>query len=138
MRTRAITIRLAQNDESDVVRRLAEKAGFANDWLDWSAIYPHWLVAELDGRVLGAIQFCPGRPVARLEILSLEPTLSHYAKGQVVRRLLLAGMTSAREYGAQAVSGLVPYEMTSYRKIIERRGGAVADSGNLMLFRVGP
>lgn len=132
-----VTIRLARNDDAKVVADLAACSGFAFEpWMDWSDLFPHWLLADHDGKPVGTIQICYGKPVGRIEILGIPEEVPRKLRGVVVRELVTAGLATLREYGAQAVSGMIPFSMPSYKKAAKRRGWITLDSGNIMLARL--
>lgn len=116
-------------------------AGFHQNWGldpgDWAGIYPYWLVAEHEDRVIGAVQIMHGRPVGRLEFLGLDPTLSHRRRAEAVYRLAHAGIATLRENGSVRVSTCVSFEDKAYKKILKRHfGGAVAYQANVIIARV--
>ena len=52
-----IDVRLAQNEDGIAIAALIKEMGFAGiQDLDWSDIYPYWLVAEMDGEIVGAVE----------------------------------------------------------------------------------
>jgi hypothetical protein len=63
----------------------------ALDTLQWDRIAPYWLVAEIGGEIVGALQTCPSRPIGRLEMLSLDRDLTHGAKALTVKALAYGG-----------------------------------------------
>jgi hypothetical protein len=133
---RNIKARLAVNEEGPRVAELAATCGFRfSDWeIDWSNIHPHWLVADHLGGLLGGWQVCYGRPVGRLEILGVEPTLEKPERAFVVELLLRTGSKILKDYGAQAASGLIPFELKSYKRWLKARGAVTLASGNLIMF----
>lgn len=131
-----VTIRAATNADGERIGWLSWQAGFTIDDLDWSVVEPNWLVAERDGRVIGAVQMCPGRPIGRLELLSIEQSLPHYTKGRVVRALLYAGCRVLRSLGSQFVSGLVVPTREGFCEVLEARGVRKLTTGNIYLMKV--
>ncbi len=124
-------IRLAQNEDGPRIGELARHSGFTVDGLDWSEVHPFWLVAE-DEKITGALQVILAKPIGWLEMLVLDPDLSHLARARVVRKLGTAGMTALKGFGAQVAMFSVPYEEKSYKKVLKRRGAVVASSGNVL------
>jgi len=133
-----IDTRLARNDEGEIVKALVETAGFTfPDWdIDWSEIHPHWLMAEYQGKPVGAIQICYGKPVGRLEMLGIDPSIPKPLRAAVVFHIITFGCLTLYEYGAQAVSGMIPFSMPGYKKFAKKHGAVVIDSGNIVLRRV--
>jgi hypothetical protein len=41
-----------------------------------------------------------------------------------------------KDYGSQAVSGIIPFEMKWYKRWLKRRGAKTLLSGNLVLYMV--
>lgn len=130
------SIRLATNSDGDAIHRLVTDAGFAVDGIDWGVVYPYWLVAEQDAEVIGCIQVCIGIPIGRLEMLSVSRDLSHPLRAIVVKSLLLAGAATLKKAGAQMVSGMIPFEMKSYKRLLQRRGCVSIGVGNMMARRL--
>ncbi len=134
--TQDIKIRLATNDEGPIIKSFVAAHGFEEDYLDWNHIYPFWLVAVIQNVIVGCIQLCPSRPVARIEFLHTIPELSHRERSLVVWQLILTGKETLKIEGAQMISAVIPFELKSYKRILKRRGAVTALSGNLMVWRV--
>lgn len=139
-RGRDIKCRMAKNAEGAVVGDLAERCGYDfKGWdIDWSDIEPFWVVAEVFGVMVGAVQVLPGKPVGRIEILCIEPEIQGMERALVVRTLTDFGQLVLRESGSQAAAGIIPFKMKSYKRVAKRRGWLVLVSGNLMFRRVTP
>lgn len=130
-----IKARLAINDEGPRVAELAASAGFVfTDWeISWDDIHPHWLVADHRGELLGCLQVCYGRPVGRLEMLAFDPSLEKDDKRVVIEVLIRSGFQVLKDYGAQASSSMIPFELTAYTRWLKRRGGVNLGSGNIIM-----
>lgn len=128
-----IEVRHAQNTEGDAVGELARKAGFNLEGLRWDNIHPHWIIAVREEKLLGAMQIFLGRPVARLEMLCVDPELSHRDRARTVDLLIENGGTIITLYGAQLNASVIPFREKSYKNVLKRRGGWVADSGNVVM-----
>ena len=116
---------------------LARASGFALEGVDWTAgVHPHWLVAERDGEVVGAIQIILSKPIGWLEMLSLDPELSRRQKALAVKALILSGAASLRGFGAQMAMGTVSEEMARFRRILKKRGVVDTGSGFVMAMRL--
>lgn len=135
----SVSIRIATDADAPVVQMLAEKdAGFAfESWpLDWTHIFPDWIVAEVEDKVVAALQVLPGKPVGRMEILSVEPTLTPATRAHIVKRITDWGIAFLVSQGCQGAMGVIPEEWESYKKVAERRGWVAISRGNLMLKRL--
>ena len=130
-----IKARLAANDEGPRVAELAATCGFVfSDWeIDWSDIHPHWIVADHRGDLLGCLQICYGRPVGRLEILGIDPSLEKEDRSHVVELIIRSGFKLLKDYGCQASSSMIPFELKSYKRWLKRRGGVTLSTGNIIM-----
>ena len=73
-----IKTRLAIDDDSPSLVELAKAAGYFDDeWMDWSKVFPYWIVAEREGEILGAIQFFLSMPTCHMDHLLIAAGLSH-------------------------------------------------------------
>lgn len=129
-------IRLAQDDDGPRIGELARASGFGVEGIDWSSVHPHWLVAERDGAVIGAIQIILARPIGWLEMLSLDPDLSHRDQAMAVKALVERGTIALKHFGAQLAMGVVPSEMVGYQRILEKRGAVDTGSGHTFAKRL--
>ena len=139
MKRKDIRIRLAKNDDGDAVALLMKKLDFFqwSDWaIDWHDLEPNWLVAEVNGTVVGAIQVIPARPIGRMEILTVDPDLSLMMRGAVVLKLTDQAAATCRLYGSQAVSSLIPYSYPVYLGEAQNRQWVDLDDGTIIMKRL--
>lgn len=130
-RNSSMNVRFATNDDAPRVKELVEETQKITG-LDWSDIYPYWLVAEKD-EIVGCLNILMSKPLGRLELLSLDPKLGHYTRGRVAKALVYMGFGLLKAEGADGVLCIVSFSQKSFKKIIKRRGGIVVGQGNLMV-----
>ena len=126
-----VTIRMAENSEGRTIGALVVAAGFDVARLDWAVVNPWWLVAEIDGHIVGCIDILPSRPVGRLEMLAVHPELSNRKRAKVVKALLGHGLALLQRAGCEIGAGIVPEGMEGYRKVLEHRGSRAITEGTL-------
>ena len=131
-----VEVRLAEDVDGPAIGRLVVQAGFAVATLDWSKVYPYWLVADREDRVVGCIQVCMGLPIARLELMATDPELSNRARARVVKALLIHGLAMLKREGAEIAAGVVPGKLKGYQKILLHRGAIIIWSGDLFAKRL--
>ncbi len=136
MGRQAIQVRLAQNEDGDTIHGLLHADGLRLEGLDWHDIYPHWLVAEIEGAIVGCFQVVLGKPIGFVEFLATDKALSHRRRAGVVVALFDQALAALIAYGAQMVSGTIPFEMKAYKRVVKRRGGVVLYSGNTFVKRL--
>ena len=127
-----IEVRLASNEDGDDVHRLVLAGGEEISGLDWHDIYPHWLVAEIEGKIVGCIQVCLGKPIGFLDGLLLEQGLDHQINARLIKALTHQGFLVLEKYGAQVAVCLVPFENKAFKRILKKRGGTIMKSGNMI------
>ncbi len=130
-----LIIDLATNEEGPEIGKLAEPNGFNPEYVDWSNVAPWWLVAKENEKIVGAIQVIPSKPMGRLEMLIFDTTLNSHARGRVMRALLEQGIGTLRLGGCWPITGFVPFEHKSYKRLLKKRGAKVDGSGNMIVFQ---
>ena len=103
------------------------------DKLNWTTVDQNWLVAEVDGKLQGAIQVYFGTPVARLESLVVDQSLDGMVKARLVRDLGAAAIALCKQLGAGAVRAFVPFNHANIKKNYKKRGWQVMNQGNMLL-----
>lgn len=126
-------IRLATNDDGPRIAGLHHRF----DDLDWSDIYPYWLVAEKGGEVVGCLNVALSKPIGRLDLLAIDGSLSPHARGKAVRGLIMQGIATLKAHGAQMVLSVVPFELKSYKRVLKKHFNATVEGqGNMILARL--
>ncbi len=131
-----VQIRMAKNAEGPTIYQLVTDNGFSVDGLNWNDIEPYWLVCVQDGDIVGTIQVAPSKPIGRLEMLSVDKTLSHTLRTIVVIQLLIYGSATLKASGSQMASGLIAFEEKSFKKILKKQGCVSLGVGNMMAKRL--
>lgn len=129
-----INVRIAINDDGKRIGELVKANGFQIYGLDWDDIMPYWLVAEKNGQITGTIMVSLGKPIGRLEMMAINQEMPHKTKTNTVKALLTQGMATLRKSGSQIVMGAIPFRLKSYKKILQRKGGNIAFSGNMFIY----
>jgi hypothetical protein len=133
----AAVARLAENTDGEAVKALLIAAGPFDATLPFDDIHPYWIVVELPGRgIVGCVQTCPSRPIGRLEMMAVAADLTPRERGAVVRQLFYGGITCLHLNRAVVAAGFVPFELRAYKRWLKKRGSAVADSGNMMMWHI--
>ena len=131
-----VTVTLAGNGDAEDVERLVLAAGFEVPGVEWGNLYPHWLVARIDDDIVGCMEVLLGRPIGRLEHLSLDQGLGARAHAAVLRSLSIQGMMTLRSYGADLCSSMIPFEDKAWKKALKKRGATVMATGSMLVRRL--
>lgn len=102
------------------------------DWEDAQG----WLVARWHDRVVGAVQVLFGKPMGRIEVLSVAESLGDVQRSVVVLGLLNTAADYLRHAGVQLAMGTIPEELDAYAKMVERRGIPVVARGSVIQWRL--
>ncbi len=130
-----VNVRLATNDDGPVMAALYTAAGGPVS-VDWSEVYPHWLVAEIEGCTVGFVNVSPGKPFGRVEMLTLDPELGKSDRARVAKELGFAGLDVLKAFGTQVNIAVIPFKERSYKKILKRLKFWRIDGGNVMAKRL--
>lgn len=126
-------IRWSTDADGPEIEALLAQNGLQLVGADWSAIAGCWLCAcSLDGPIIAAVQYCFGKPFARLDFMSFDPELSDPQKGRVMRELYLKARAVAKTNGASFAVGMIPHGR-DYTNILVRRGCTVLNEGWLVV-----
>lgn len=129
-----MNIRLALNEDGSRLRELVALTQADIEWLDWSDIYPHWLVAEKNDQIVGCINLAVSKPIGRLDLLAVDPSLGPHARGRTVRALILRGLATLKHAGCSASLSQIPFELKAYKKLLKKHfGAAVIGQGNMVM-----
>lgn len=129
-----MNIRLATNEDGKRIKELIATTQADIEGLDWSDIYPYWLVAEKDRKIVGCINVAVSRPIGRLDFLAIDPRLRPHAKGRTVRALILQGLATLKQAGCSALISQIPFELRDYKRLLKRHFGAVViGQGNMVM-----
>lgn len=135
----SFNIRLAVDEDGPQLGRLV---GGDFPWmrsLDWSVVYPHWLVAEEDGEIRAAVQMLCGRPCGALEFLAVDGSLPPYRQRKIARRLITTALHVMIKPGvlgqSQAVFCFVTDDARDFAAALKRHGGVSAASGEMIVRR---
>jgi len=132
-----ITIRIARPEDAGVLDTLT--ADFLGPYkVQWEGATPDWLVAEVNGEVLGCTQLCIGRPIGRIEMLSISKRLDLREKHAIMVELCRGGLFALQQTGSQIVTVFVSFDHKGFKRLLKKRfNGRVTNSGNLLTSYLG-
>jgi hypothetical protein len=131
-----IAVRIAANSEGERISELVKETGFIVDGFTWNNIAPYWLVAEVDGVIIGCIQVCLSLPVGRIEMLAVDKRLSHVTRARVIYQLCITAGATLKAAGAQMATSLISFKNKPWKQILKRRGCVSIGVGNVMAHRL--
>lgn len=130
-----VDIDLAQNDEGDDIAAVL----LANDVefeADWSTVFPHWLVATVEGRIVGCCQILVSKPIGYIEFLFVHPETPFKLRAIALRKLLLGGISTLHRAGCQYVGGAVDTKNKKFANVLADLKFFRAGSADLLVKRL--
>ena len=125
-RTRAVImrekvkIRLALDETGPLIAEVLKENGIELPGMDWSKVFPHWLLATCDDDVIGVLQVMPSKPIAWCEFLYVKPSVGFKLRAIAIRKLIAAGMTTCYHAGASYVAGMVDCKNQKFYDILTK------------------
>jgi hypothetical protein len=132
-----IKVRMAQNDEASVVSNLVSEIFNMGGWMpEFEIIFPYWLLAEISGEVVGTVNLRISLPVSSIEMLAMDPTLTHIDRTRVAMMLIDSAITCCGAAGSAVFSCMIPDEMQSYKDVLMDRGMEMGAHGSILFGRI--
>ena len=133
----SIKIEIADDGVAPEVERLSKSNHFEFEgWdIDWSQVYPSWLVAFIGGEMVGCVQVLPGIPLGRLEFLSVNMDLKREIRREIAKKLDLAGLATLKSQGSQGAAATIPFDRPGFRDLVESLGGTDINEGWIVVQR---
>lgn len=132
-----IKIDWAKDEDAAAIQALLAEDGVDLRGGMWVGIGRTWLVARAGENVLGCVAYHPGRPIARLDFLSVRPEVRGLSKVRLVRDILDAGFAVAALHGASFVTGAVSYTDVAFGTFLTKHGGRAVNEGWLYVAALG-
>jgi hypothetical protein len=132
-----VKVRLAQDSEGEIVAGLFDDIFHMGDWHpSFEKVFPHWLVAEIAGEIVGTINVRISLPISSIEMLAMEPGLSHVEKSTVTIMLLDTALCICGAAGAEGVSSMIPDGLDSYLEVVKDHGYEIGSEGVIVFGRI--
>ena len=96
-------IRVAQNSDAEVIQQILKANDMFTEGLDWSRLYPNWLIAEWKRKPIGCVQFLIGYPVGMIPMLAVLPGYRDSGTGMY---LMWAAEELLRQAGCDGFLGI--------------------------------
>ena len=118
-----VTVRFADPTDAGALAILTAPA-FGNMPCAWTGEDTKgWLLAEVEGCPLGTLQMLLGRPIGRLEMLSIDQRLRPKDRHSVITALSNTGITVLSSTGSQIIVANVEDGNKGFRRFLKRAHG---------------
>lgn len=123
----------ARNDEGERIRALLAQDGLHINGANWADIEGYWLVARAGGEVQACLGVAFGKPISRLDFMSIDNGVKGLSRSRMVRAILASAIAVCLKRGSSLAAGLIPYTMSNYAEVLMKRGGTVINEGQLIV-----
>lgn len=115
-----IKIRLASNEAGQEIARILAANGVVLPDADWSAVFPHWLIATDGNEVIGCCQVLHGKPVGFVEFLYAKPSASYKLRVIGIRKLMISAMATLHAAKTRYIGGFVDQKNRKLAEVLSK------------------
>ena len=132
MKPNNIQIRMAKAKDEPRLADLVDFTGLPP--VNWEGAHPNWIVAEVDGEIVGTIQIALARPVGHAEFLNVDLGLTGRERFWVSLKLSKAAEYALKSTGSDFLTAVVRFENKGFKKLLKKHfGGRVVNQGNVIV-----
>ena len=132
----SVKLRIATSEDGPGLEALFKMNNVVFPVANWSEVSAHWLVATVDGEIIGCLMVVAARPIGLLEFLLLKPTARFKLRAIAIQKLALMGATTLREYGCAYLSCIVVAENKPFFDVLKKYGFSSASPATVMVKRL--
>ena len=140
-RTRAVVLRdkvklrLALDETGPLIAEILKENGIDLPGMDWSKVFPHWLIATVDDDVIGCLQVMPSKPIAYCEMLCVTEKVSFKLRAIAIRKLIQQGVATAYHGGASYLGFNIDFGNDKFTKVITKMINAQMMCGRFLFMK---
>ena len=131
-----VDIRLATDEAGPLIAAILKENGIELPGVDWSKVFPHWLIACDGGDVIGCVQVMPAVPVAWCEFLLVKKSVPFKLKAISVRKLIQQAMATAFHAGSQLLAATVRTDNKAFLGVLEHMNCTAVGDVKLIVKRL--
>ena len=103
-----------------MIAEILKENGIDLPGVDFSTVFPHWLIACDGDDVIGCLQVMPSKPIAYCEMLCVTEKASFKLRAIAIRKLILQGIATAYHGGASYVACNINAGNFKFENVIEK------------------
>jgi len=115
-----VKIRLALDETGPLIAEILKENGIDLPGMDWSKVFPHWLIATVDDDVIGCLQVMPSKPIAYCEMLCVTEKVSFKLRAIAMLKLMQQGLATAYHGGASYVACNIDFGNDKFTNVIKK------------------
>jgi len=115
-----VKIRLALDETGPLIAEILKENGIDLPGMDWSKVFPHWLIATVDDDVIGCLQVMPSKPIAYCEMLCVTEKVSFKLRAIAMLKLMQQGIATAYHGGASYVACNIDFGNDKFTNVIKK------------------
>ena len=132
----SVVVRIAENADGKRIEALFKVNNVVFPLANWEEVSPHWLVATVDGQLIGCVMVVPAKPIGLVEFLLLHPPTKFKLRAIAMKKLALAAAITLREYGCAYLSCVVVDDNQPFMAVLEKYGFRKAAPATVMVKRL--
>jgi hypothetical protein len=114
-----VQIRLAVDGAGMKIAEVLRENGITFE-ADWSKVYPHWLIATVDEKVIGCCQVVPSLPVGYIEFLFVRPGAPFKLRAIAIKKLMGQAFTTLHLAGSQYAGATLDQRNVKFAGVVEK------------------
>lgn len=114
-----VRVELANNEDGESIALVLKENGIVLPDVKWDCVFPHWLVAVLEGEIVGCCQVLVSKPVGYVEFLFVRPSVGFKFRAIAMRKLIVGSIATLYHGGAQYVCGIVAKRNKKFADILD-------------------
>ena len=130
---KAVVIRVARNEAGEEIKKLLASAG-TPDWtlaVDWSDVFPYWLIATINDEVIGCAQVVPAKPYGYIEFLCVKPDAKSSVRIVAAKKLFVGACQQLAALGSAYAFGFVDIRNKPVKNMLKKEGCLISREGHL-------
>lgn len=135
-------IRLATDEDGPKIGQLYKECDWPDHGADWTVpdIGKWWIVAELEGKMVGAMQMIASKPFGYIGDILVHPEerdRTFQSLGSLARLFFLTAMAVLRQAGVEIFMGIVADSQPEFKDVLCRHGAVKLGHYELLARRTG-
>jgi len=120
-RVKEYTVRTALNSDGPKIKDLVDPSGEYYPGVQWTRVEPWWAVVLDDDEIIACAQLIASYPIAHIEFLTLEESLSNIQKAGAIKSLVKFAHSTFYSSGIFVSRSSIPLELEEWAGFLEKR-----------------
>lgn len=132
----SVKVRIATNEDGAHIEAIFKANNVSFPVANWETVSANWLVATVDGDLIGCLMVAFSKPIGLLEFLLMKPQARFKLRAIAMQKLAFAGASSLTQYGCSYLSCVVVASNKPFMDVLKKYNFAAAASAVVMVKRL--